>query len=241
MLCVASCNTQGTVRVLKLLPWLIRHFVMEECRLAEDFSLLSRFCHASNRRAKVVRLPGPVCIRRQPRVRVTVSDSPIRRSNLQTPANRHHKNTHSEVLSKMYDSDDFEEPHVPLLSFEEWRRNYRPHPKPTPTSASSQSSKRSGRRQLDPYEQLSLVNLARQQDMNLHYGYDQKALDIAVAHDFEEKHGWRLKSVRSELLDLERKWRAGTGHGFSTHLSEAIRRWSNEMDLNRARKAEEMA
>jgi hypothetical protein len=112
------------------------------------------------------------------------------------------QNPHSEVLSKMYDSDDFEEPHVPLLSFEEWRRNYRPHPKPTPTSASSQSSKRSGRRQLDPYEQLSLVNLARQHGQKLSYEYDQKAVDIAIAHDFEEKHGWRLKSVRSELLDL---------------------------------------
>lgn len=136
----------------------------------------------------------------------------------------------------MYDSDDYEEPYV-TLSFGEWRRNYRPNPKPTP----AQFSKQTGRRLLDPYEQLSLVNLALQQDRNIRHEYDQKAVYVATAHDFEEKHGWRLKSVRSELLDLERKWRSGTGHGFSTHLTCAISRWSREMDLHRARKAEEMA
>jgi hypothetical protein len=64
-------------------------------------------------------------------------------------------------------------------------------------------------RQLDPDEQLSLIKLALKWADIWWQCQDQKVVALA----FEEKHDWRLKSVRSELLDLEMKWRSGKALG----------------------------
>ena len=75
----------------------------------------------------------------------------------------------------------------------------------------------------------------------LRYEHDPRAHDIAVTLAFEKKHGSGFRSVRSELLGMEKTWRSGPGHGYSYDLSFAIMQWSKIVDLERARKAEEMA
>lgn len=139
-------------------------------------------------------------------------------------------------------SDMIADDYVPL-TFDQWKLKYRPTPAPSPTKA-SQTSKRtrsSRRRQLDPDEKLSLVKLALEYADILRYEHDPRAYDIAVTLAFEKKHGSGFRSVRSELLDMEKTWRSGPGHGYSYDLSFAIMQWSKIVDLERARKAEEMA
>jgi hypothetical protein len=133
--------------------------------------------------------------------------------------------------------DDYDE-YVPL-TFAQWKLKYRP----TPAPEASQTSKRtrsSRRHQLSPDEELSLVKLALEWKHILRFADDQKEVDTAVALAFEDKHGWPFRAVRSKLLDMERKWRSGTRHGFSYDLCLAIMEWSKMMDVEREAKAQEL-
>jgi len=136
-------------------------------------------------------------------------------------------------VSKTNDSDS-DGSYVPL-SFDDWFRNWDRTLTPTRTSA-SQASKRtrsSRRRQLDPDEQLYLIELALKWADIWWQCQDQKVVETAVALAFEEKHDWRLKSVRSELLDLEMKWRSGESTGFSAQLSRDMLQWLKTLDAQR--------
>jgi hypothetical protein len=126
------------------------------------------------------------------------------------------------------------------LTLTEWHRKFTAKHTPTPPEA-GQTSKRSCSRQLDPDEQLSLVKLALEYADILRCEHDARAHETAVTLAFKEQHGWGLKSVRSELFDLEKKWRSDIATGFSYDLSVAIMEWSEIVDLERARKAEELA
>lgn len=130
------------------------------------------------------------------------------------------------------------------LTLCEWGQKFKSYPAPVPTEAPQARSKQnrpSSRRQPDPDEQLSLVQLALEYAHILRFDHDPRAHEIAVSQAFEEKHGEGFKSVRSMLLDMEKTWRSGPGHGYSYGLSLAITEWSNIVDLERARKAEELA